>query len=164
MKQIQLTQGKIALVDDEDYDWLSQRKWQAQRGRHTFYAKRGTGGRYNRKTELMHRLIFGLQPGDKRQCDHRDKNGLNNQRSNLRRCTNQQNSQSQRKRNIGSSKYKGVCWDCNRLKWHSSIYLRGKHIYLGRFHLEIDAARAYDVAAAKHHGKFALTNKMLGLL
>lgn len=111
----------------------------------------------------MHRLILGLQLGDKRECDHRDGNGLNNQRSNLRVCTRAQNNRSGRKLRGGTSKYKGVCWHRHRHKWMSYIRLNGKQTFLGYFNLEADAARTYDVAALKYFGEFALTNKMLGL-
>ena len=162
MKQIQLTQGEVALVDDSDYEWLNQWKWYATQDRHTFYAIRTTGRRQNRSAQLMHRLILGLRPGDKRQCDHIDKNGLNNQLSNLRVCTLSQNPQYQKKK-AGTSRYKGVYWHCSYHKWYSHIRVKGKNVHLGSFNSEIDAARSYDVAALKHHCEFAMTNKMLGL-
>ena len=162
MKQIILTQNQVALVDDTDYEWLNQWKWHANktRGRHkSFYAKRwastGTG------REAMHRLILGLQPGDKRQCDHIDGDGLNNRRSNLRVCTAQQNQQCKRNLYEGTSEYKGVCWDRWRRKWVADIQVNYKHIRLGSFDSESDAARCYDRAALKYFGEFALTNERM---
>ena len=155
MRTISLTQNKVALVDDADYEWLSQRKWWANQHHSTFYAAQGA--------ELMHRAILGLQPGDKRQCDHRDGNGLNNQRSNLRICTQTQNIRSQRKRKNTTSRYKGIYWHCRDCKWCSRIRVNNNLIWLGYFNSEIEAAKVYDAAAIEHHGEFALTNKALEL-
>lgn len=165
MKQIQLTQEKVALVDDVDYDVLGQYKWHTLQRRHIFYAGRSvTIAKNKRRLERMHRVILGLQPNDKREIDHVDGNGLNNQRENLRRCTVTQNHQSQRKRKVGTSRYKGVRWYPRDCKWYSHIRVNGKGIHIGSFNLETDAARAYDSAAIKNFGDFALTNETLGLL
>lgn len=163
MKRIQLTRGKVALVDDVDYRALSHRKWYARPNWYTFYAVCRTRlGTNKYGHEYMHRMILGLKRGDGRQTDHRDGNGLNNQGSNLRICTAIQNGQSVGKRRAGRSKYKGVFRGCH--KWRSRIRVNGTPINLGSFDLEINAAQAYDAAALKHHRQFALTNKMLGLL
>ena len=165
MKQIQLTKGRVATVDDVDYKWLNKYKWYAAREKYTFYAKRSVlMGKGKQGTILMHRLILGLQPGDKRQCDHTDGDGLNNQQSNLRICTSLQNNRSQKKRKANTSRYKGVCWHPRDHKWVSRIRTNEKRINLGYFDSDIEAARVYDKSALKYHGEFALTNKMLGLL
>lgn len=166
MKRIELTQGKVALVDDADFESLIQHKWYARKMGNVYYAMRHGKRKLtlNQPTIFMHRVILGLQPGDKQQCDHRDGDGLNNQRANLRVCTNQQNGYSRKKYKVGTSKYKGVCWSLCAHKWQSQIQVKRTHIYLGYFNSERKAAQAYDVAAIKHHGDFALTNKMLGLL
>ncbi|TET80382.1 hypothetical protein E3J38_05635 [candidate division TA06 bacterium] len=164
MAEILLTQGKVAIVDDADYDWLNQWGWFAHRDRHTFYAVRGVHlAKYRQGIQSMHRLILGLRRGDKRQCDHRDGNGLNNQRANLRRCTRAQNQQSRRNLPLGTSRYKGVCWSNRDRKWRSQIRVNRKWIHLGLFDSEITAARAYDARAIKQFGEFALTNKTLEL-
>ena len=165
VKKIALTRGKVALVNDTDYDYLNQWHWCTYKGRTTYYAKRNVGiGKYKRRTERMHRLILGLQPGDKWLTDHKDGDGLNNQRSNLRACTAMQNAQSQRKRESATSRYRGVYWHHRAHKWCSRIRVNKILIYLGLFNSEDQAAQTYDIAALKHHGRFAMTNKMLGLL
>ncbi len=159
MKQIPLTRGLCAEVDDADYDWLSQWKWFARQAVHTFYAARNFRvAEGNPRTELMHRVILGLQPGDKQESDHRDGRGLNNQRSNLRICSVAQNQQSRRNQKVGTSRYKGVYLHSNYHKWVSRIVVNKKRIHLGCFDSETDAAIVYDLAASKYFGEFALTN------
>ena len=161
MKQITLTQGKVALVDDDDYVWLNQWKWCAKPGHHTFYAAHYVRvAKYKHRFEKMHRLILGLQESDKQQVDHVDGNGLNNQRSNLRICTITQNNQSRRKRKVGTSKYKGVYWHQRDHKWQSRITVNKKRIQLGCFDSETDAAIAYNRAALKCFGEFVVLNKI----
>jgi hypothetical protein len=157
MKKIPLTQGKFALVDDEDYEWLSQWKWFAYKGRNTFYAARN---RLTKEGPLgiirMHRCILGLKRGDGIQTDHIDGDGLNNQRKNLRYCTHQEN-QRNRFQQMGTSRYKGVHW-CNRNKrWMAKIFI-GKQLFLGSFINEVDAAIAYNTAATKYFGSYAKLN------
>ena len=163
MKEIPLSQGQIALVDEVDYNWLNQRKWHAIQpdSRYTFYATRTVRmSKGKRKREWMHRVILGLQPSDKRQCHHHDGNGLNNQQSNLRVCTAMQNIQSARKRTGCTSKHKGVFWYQRSRKWCSRIGLNRKRIHLGYFGSETEAAKAYNESALKHFGEFALLNTL----
>lgn len=87
MKRILLTQGKEALVDDADYEWVSRYKWHAYRSRNTWYAKTRIGSTYVK----LHRLLMGLLPGGRLQVDHHNHNGLDNQRRNLRVVSNQEN-------------------------------------------------------------------------
>lgn len=87
MKEIELTQGKVALVSDEDYERVNNHKWCTNGGPDNYYAKRGVKG----VTQMMHRFILGLEIGDKRQVDHSDMNGLNNQRENIRICSTGEN-------------------------------------------------------------------------
>lgn len=153
MKEIKLTQGKVALVDDEDYNWVNQKTWQAQVNHcGIFYACSG----YRR--EKMHRVIMGLQKGDKRQVDHINHNGLDNRRCNLRICTNAQNCMNG-KRKGGTSKYKGVHLFKPKGKWYAQIEIGGrKHFFLGSYSTEEDAAIAYNNAAIKYFGEFAHLN------
>lgn len=155
MKKIPLTQGKFAIVDDKDYEMLSQHKWYAHKGGRTYYAYGHTRDGTKLHTVIMHRAI--LRPRQGLQIDHCDGNGLNNQRDNLRPCTQSQN-QHNRKAQGGSSKYKGVYLQKPPNKWQSRITVDGKMIYLGLFTDEADAARAYDAKAKAFFGEFACLN------
>lgn len=155
MKYIKTTQGKYIAVDDEDYENLSRCNWYTTQGKYTFYAH----GRLERVGKsplvLMHRLLMG-EPEDM-QVDHRDGNGLNNQRHNLRICTNSQNAMNQRKTR-GSSQYKGVSWYKAGSKWSAQIKWGGKLRHLGYRDSEVECAKLYDKAAIEHFGEYANTN------
>jgi hypothetical protein len=160
MKKIPLTQDKFALVDDEDYKWLNQRKWYAIHIRKDYwYAARSNYIDDWKKpnTIRMHREILGLKKGNDKKTDHKDGNGLNNQRYNLRCCTVTQNGQN-RKIQKHSSSFKGVNWNKRNKKWQTSIRYNKKFIWLGRFNSEIKAAKAYDAKAKELFGEFAYTN------
>ena len=154
MKQIPLTQGQFAIVDDADYDWLNQYKWHVVKLRGYFYAKRKEAG----QTILMHRQILGLNQGDKRQADHRNHNTLNNCRCNIRRCTSQENHFNQKLRPNTTSRFKGVSWHKLTRKWRARIHINGKQKYLGLFNMEEVAALRYDMVAIREHGEFACLN------
>lgn len=130
MKLIPLTQGQFAMVDDGDYDELMKFKWWAKKGKNTYYAGRRNG----RLNTLMHRHLMGDIKGVA--YDHADGNGLNNQRSNLRVATSQENSQNRTKQSNCSSKYKGACWEKRIGKWVACIRINCKHISIGRFNSE----------------------------
>jgi len=166
MKAIELTQGQVAIVDDEDYEWLNQFKWYAHWNpkAKSFYAvrnsKRINGIQY---AILMAREILGLRKGDKQQADHINHDTLDNRRCNLRICTKQQNYMNHRKYRTYagkkcSSKYSGVYWEKNAKKWRAYIKFNGKLIYLGLFTSEIEAAKTYDAKAKELFGEFANTN------
>lgn len=159
MKQIALTQGKYAIVDDADYEMLMQFKWFAHKATtaKSFYAIHS--GAYNngkQKATKMHRLIMGVND-PMVHIDHKDGNGLNNQRDNLRICTKADNLRN-RPKYVGASKYKGVCYKQSNKKWVAQISVNGKPTHLGYFNNQQDAAKAYNEAATKHHGEFALLN------
>lgn len=154
-KKIALTQGKFALVDDRDWEWLSQWKWYAMKHGNTWYAARKESGVF-RKTVLMHRAIAG--PSNDKETDHQDGNGLNNVRSNLRVCSKAENLRNQRLPRNNSSGFKGVSWKQKNQKWVANISSDGKKIHLGYFESPKEAALAYDFAARKMFGDFARTN------
>lgn len=157
MKEIPLTQGKVALVDDVDYQWLMQWKWRArkQTKRNIWYAFRTRKEGGHKVSVLMHKtIVSGVN-----RVDHRDRDGLNNQRHNLRPATCTQNRANSRKTNRPvSSKFKGVFWHKRRRRWMATIKVMRKPNHLGSFHNEIDAAKAYDAAALKTFGEFACVN------
>jgi hypothetical protein len=151
-RRIPLTQGKFAIVDPEDYELLSQHKWHAAKQGSTYYALRKHAGKHIG----MHRQITNAPKG--LVCDHINHNGLNNTKLNLRICTQSQNACNQRTRRNKSSKYKGTHWHKRDKKWHARIKANGRRYFLGYFNNEIDAAKAYDRAAKKHHREFACLN------
>jgi hypothetical protein len=151
-KLIPLTQGKLAIVDAEDYSRLNKLKWYANRAKRTYYA-RGTikGTRVG-----MHRQILTAPPH--LYVDHKNRNGLDNRKSNLRLCTHFQNQQNRRPSLNGKSKYKGVCWSKRHKKFRARITYNKKSFHLGLFDSEIDAAKAYDKKARELFGEFAYLN------
>ncbi len=157
MKEIKLTQGKVALVDDEDYEYLDQFKWQASKGLHTYYARRN-GRLYNGKriTIRMHQEIMHFP--DNMLIDHIDHNGLNNQKHNLRVCTILQNQMNATGREDSNSIYKGVCWHKRIQKWRAQIHLNRRQKFLGYYKNEEDAAMAYNKKAKELFGEFAKLN------
>ncbi len=154
-KRIPLTQGRFTIVDDDMFDYLNQWKWHAHKERNNYYATNGSGHNIGGVIR-MHRLIMNAQKGQ--QIDHCNNNGLDNQRGNLRFCTNSQNLQNARKHKNCSSRYKGVCWNTGKAKWQTNICINSKNIIIGRFDSQIKAALAYDKAAQKYFGEFAYLN------
>jgi len=155
MKEIPLTKGKFALVDDSDFEWLSKCKWYALKlkwkSKDAYYA---TGRPNGRKLELMHRVILRSVGGS---VDHQDGNGLNNQRQNLRPCNQSQNSANRFTR---PDRYKGVRWYQPRKKWRAQIMKDYKQMHIGYFEYSTDAAIAYNEAAKRLFGEFAQLNQI----
>jgi hypothetical protein len=154
-KRIPLTQGLFATVDDEDFVYLMQWRWYANKYGNTFYAVRTTKLPF-RKTILMHRVIMNTPNG--MDVDHINGDGLHNVRANLRNCTTTQNLQNTRKRSDNTSGYRGVHWYKARGKWQAYIHVNGERIHLGYFSTAEQAAHAHDEAAKQHHGEFANLN------
>jgi hypothetical protein len=149
---IPLTQGQNAIVDVEDFNWLSQWNWIAFWSPITksFYACRGA------KHVAMHRQI--LQCANDEFGDHRNHDTLDNRRANLRKCTRGENNKNQRIPRNSTSGYKGVHRVKESGRWRARINVNGKRIFIGDFTSPEAAARAYDTAAIKHHGDFAYLN------
>lgn len=157
MEQIPLTQGKYALIDDEDFELVSKHKWCAlHRPNNRYYAVTAIKKDNKWTTLRMHRLIMNAQK--EQQIDHRNGNGLDNLRSNLRICTMQENFRNAKLRINCSSKYKGVSRYKPMNKWRVAITLNYKYIHLGYFDSEVEAARCYDTKAKELFGEFARTN------
>lgn len=160
-KTIRLTKGQVALVDEEDFESLSQYSWQAtwNPASRTFYATRSVKRDDGRRTKIsMHRVILGVLKSPEVLIDHRNHDGLDNRRHNLRVCSVPQNSANMRKRTGMTSKFKGVCWHKQHEQWAAAIYRGGKRCHLGYFDDEVDAARAYNNAAVAMSGEFARLN------
>lgn len=154
MKHIELTHGKVALVDDDDLELVSAFKWSAMKVGRTWYATTGGGGGGRSPQMLMHRLILGARRGQI--VDHENHDGLDNRRLNLRFATVSQNAGNMRKHaRPTSSRFKGVYWDKNRRKWAAEICVQGKRLRLGRFCTEKEAGEAYERAARAHFTRFA---------
>ena len=160
MKEIQLTQGKIALVDDENYEYLNQWKWYARKSRNNnyyagryFYIKKGFRIYISMHTDI-------LNPNKQFIIDHINNNGLDNRKINLRICTNAENMKNRPLYKNNSSGFKGVNWSIKSKKWYA--YIRNNKIMynLGCYINVKDAAKAYNNAAIKFHGEFANLNKI----
>ena len=161
-REIPLTQGYVAIVDDEDYEWLAARSWHIQKSQRR---KDGSMRLYAAGYELvdgrtkvpsMHRVILGAPRG--LMVDHKNGNGLDNRRENLRIATGSQNNANAPKRANCSSRFKGVSWFKNLQRWNAKIKINGRLKHLGYFTDEREAARAYDAAALEHFGEFARLN------
>lgn len=156
--EVELTQGYVAIVDDADYYMVSAYSWQITRPTRSgnIYASGRVGG----NLILMHRLILGLT--DPRiMVDHKNCDGLDNRRTNLRLASKSQNNANQRKQDGKSSQYKGVFWNKLVGKWAASIKVDQNKINLGVFQLESDAANAYNLAAIEYFGEFARINDIV---
>jgi hypothetical protein len=159
MREIPLSQGKVALVDDEDYEFLMQwvwSAWQSPGGRRVWYAIRNSRKSEGPKHRVirMHRVVASRM-GHEGLVDHHDDEGLNNQRHNLRPCTMAQNIAAARY-DGGASGFRGVRQRGKR--WEAYLKSEGKQINLGRFDTSEEAAQAYDTAARMRWGEFARPN------
>lgn len=153
MKTIVLTQGKAALVDDGDFEFLSKFKWHAHKDRHTYYARSRHGG----ATLRMHRLICGdPEPGFV--IDHINGNGLDNRRVNMRAVSANVNALSTKRYCNNTSGYRGVVLDKRRNLYAAQLQVREngvkRKIHLGYFPTPEEASRAYHAAVKERYGNF----------
>jgi len=154
MKQIPLTKGLFAIVDDEDYDDLIKYPWFASKSANRFYAKKNPSKGDCKRVRYMHRKILGVE-GRNVVIDHINGDSLDNRRCNLRICTHGENIRNRAKYGL-KSEYKGI--HPKRGKWSCKITVNGVVRNLGVFEDPKDAALAYDKAAVKWHGEFASLN------
>lgn len=156
MRQIELTKGHVAIVDDEDYERLMQGgSWCAaeQRDGTYVYAVRAIKRGSTWTTQRMHSFLTGWP-----YVDHANGNALDNRRANLRPANQTQNNANQRRNKTNTSGFRGVTWHRGAAKWVAQIHVHKKNHYLGLYESPIEAARAYDEAAREHFGAFARPN------
>lgn len=167
MTEIPVSGGKFtALVDDSDAGRVQQHVWTARVIKRTngasVYAQRhcvGVNG--NRTTQLLHRFVLGVSD-DATHIDHRDFDGLNNQRANLRIATRRQNAQHRKVRGDSRTGFKGVTWSCTHKAWRAYLKSPSTRLHLGYFDTAVEAANAYDAAAKMFFGEWAVLNFPLG--
>lgn len=153
-KKIKLTMGYEAIVSRGDWAKLKNIKWRAIPKGGNVYAGRTVIKNGKRTTEYMHRVIVNAPHG--KDVDHRDGNGLNNQRNNLRVCEHRQNMRNLTKLpSTNTSGVLGVCWHGRHKKWNAKITVNDKRIHLGYFDDIEDAIAARKKAEEKYFGRFA---------
>lgn len=151
-KEIPLTRGKVAIVDDDWYEMLSLVRWNADKHGYAKSGWRVKGKHYGCK---MHRLIIDAPKGY--HVDHINGNTSDNRRANLRLCDSARNQHNSAK-SIGlTSVYSGVHWNSANKKWIAQMNVGGKRKYLGSYDSEIDAAKAYNDAGIYYRGEFFAT-------
>lgn len=156
-RKLKLMQGDVALVDAEDYERVAQYSWWVKA--HPKRVVKYAAGKVGNKLVTLHRFILNAPKG--KQVDHKNHNGLDNRRSNLRLCSHSQNIHRRNMMKVNkTSKYKGVHRYKNGNCWCSAIRVDGKRMFLGYFDCEKEAARKYNAAAKKHFGEFAWLNQI----
>lgn len=157
-REVPLSRGLVALVDDADYELIKGYRWRATPdvGRRTVYAVASIREEGRKRAVWMHRLITAA-PVDSL-VDHVNGDGLDNRRSNLRPCSAKQNTRNRRRHENNTTGFKGVAQDKRDGRYRAYIMVDGAQVALGGFACPLRAARAYDRAAAEHFGEFASLN------
>lgn len=153
MKEIPLTRGMVAIVDDDDFERINKHKWYAcKKGKQSirWYARR------NSRAVYMHNEI--MTPPHGMEIDHINGNTLDNRKSNLRPVTRYQNSLNTAVRSDSVTGVKGVGWHSRRQQYRARITVNGNKMNLGWFNSLVDAITARKDAEQKHHGDFRRKN------
>lgn len=159
MKQVPLNLGrwkatiptKFALVDDADFELVSAYKWHASKDGTYWYAKTNRKTARGWRPTSMHRMILGFP---RALIDHRNLNGLDNRRHNLRLATKAQNAANSPGHRDRKSKHKGVCFEKFTGRWLAQLRVNGKWVFRARFDTEDQAGLAYKAAVEQHCGEF----------
>ena len=151
-REVALTQGKVTIVDAADYDAvMAAGPWYAQQSGRTWYARRSIGWGDDYTKQMLHSFLTGYP-----MADHRDLDGLNNRRSNLRPASSVENRRNMRRHRDNTSGFKGVTRTGSR--WRARIKVNDRRLCLGTFDTAEEAARAYDAAAVASYADFAALN------
>jgi hypothetical protein len=164
MIEIAIRGGLVAYISPEDVERVQRYTWRRFQSHGNIYAVAyipEDWALYRRRETFMHRLIMNAKPGQ--QIDHKDGNGLNNTRDNLRIASHTLNMQNSKSRSGSTSRYKGVSWNTQRGKWVAQIRYDGRTRFLGYYTYEDEAARVYDEAALIGHGESARLNFPRGI-
>lgn len=150
--------GHPVLIDDEDVDRVSKHSWVVRhRGRASYVVPKSMKMAMAKTGHsALHRFILSAEKGTI--VDHKNRNGLDNRRENLRICSLNENAANRRSPLRSKSGFKGVTYHKQSGKWQGAIKINGKHVHLGLFDSAEDAAKAYDARAHEAHGEFACLN------
>ena len=153
------SKNRFILIDDEDYPLVSLFKWCIVKRKNLYYATSFCYNPEDKKSKgfYLHRFIMKEPEGD---IDHKNDNGLDCRKNNLRICTRQQNVSNSKKWAKATSVYKGVYWNSQHNNWKAALKVNGKTVFCRTFKKEEDAARAYNKSAIKYLGEFAQLNIM----
>mgnify|MGYP001586784751 CR=1 FL=1 len=149
-KKLNLTQGRVAIVDDDDFEWLSRSKWYYMS---TGYAAKKFSGR----NFYMHWTVIG-RPLKGMVTDHINGNGLDNRKSNLRTVSQSENLKNSKLRKDNTSGFKGVSQMKKTGRWRARIQIEHKQTHLGSFKTAEEAHRAFRKACIQYYGEFARLN------